>query len=162
MVEVKTVQVEVSENVSLLEPSRLMSCTQLVTSRLPRPFGRVPVDNFFLFLTTRCQTYKWSRETHVPLTFLKQGLLSDEVQRGEIAEWAGKVDLLMRTVTDITLRIFKWNPYICRLLVPGVELRTGGFNNLLKIHKINLCWRYYFLFMSVYHNEVFKIKKNLP
>ena len=80
---VKMDQVEISETASLLVPSRLMSCTQLVISQPPRHFGTIPIDIIFLFLTTRYQNYKSSLESHDPLAFLKQKLLSGEGPRGK-------------------------------------------------------------------------------
>jgi len=127
---------------SVKQPSRLMSCTQLVTSRPPRRFGTIPVDNFFTFMIHALPDLrvkpKVTRSPHLPETSVVKRWRPE----GEIAEWAEKIDLLVRTVTDMTLRVLKWNPYIWRMSAPGVEFGMEGFNNLLKIHKINLCWRY--------------------
>jgi hypothetical protein len=81
---VKTGQVEVSETASLLEPSRLLSCKQLVPCWPPRHFGTIPVDDIFLYLTARYPNHKSSLESHDPLTFLKQGLLRGGGPRGKL------------------------------------------------------------------------------
>jgi len=121
---VKMGQVEVGETASLLEPSRLISCTQLVTSRPPRHFGIIPVDNPFLFLTTRCQTYKSNLESHDSLTFLKQGLLSGGSQRGKLQSEQRRLTCLCEPLE--TLWVFKWSPYIWGMPAPRIELGTGG------------------------------------
>lgn len=135
---VKTVQIEVSETASLLEPSRLMFCTQLVTSRPPRLFGTIPVDNIFLFLTTRCQTYKSILESHDPLTFLKQELLSGGGQRGKLQSEQRGLTCLWELLQTLLYELLNetLTSEGCRL--PGSNLEREG-SIICQIYKIKLC-----------------------
>jgi len=88
--------------------------------------GQFPSILFSCFLTTRYQNYKSSLESHDPLTFLKQGLLSGGGPREKLQSEQRRLACLCETSQTLLYEFLNKTLISERNRLPGSNLEREG------------------------------------